>query len=58
LPASQRVLDEISRYREELSELILDGVEGDVREQLVRSLLKIKSNLTAETALAPLAAGG
>lgn len=59
LPAAQPILDEIARYREELTEVLLSGVEGSVREHLVDALLQIKNNLTAEPADAPrLAAGG
>jgi MarR family transcriptional regulator for hemolysin len=59
LPAAQPVLDEISHYREELSEAILSGVDARKRDLLVDALLQIKNNLNAEAALAPqLAAGG
>jgi MarR family transcriptional regulator, transcriptional regulator for hemolysin len=59
LPAAQSVLDEISGYREELSEAILSGLDGPKRELLVDALLQIKNNMNAEAALAPqLAAGG
>ncbi len=59
LPAAQPVLDEISHYREELSEAILSGLDVHKRELLVDALLQIKNNLNAEAALAPqLAAGG
>ena len=59
LPAAQPILDEIARYREELTEVILSGMEGAVRDQLAEALLLIKNNLTAEPADAPrLVAGG
>jgi DNA-binding MarR family transcriptional regulator len=59
LPAAQPILDEIARYREELTEVILSGMEAGVRDQLADALLLIKNNLTAEPADAPrLAAGG
>ena len=59
MPAAQPILDEIARYREELTEVILSGMEGAVRDQLADALLLIKNNLTAEPADAPqLAAGG
>jgi DNA-binding MarR family transcriptional regulator len=59
MPAAQPILDEIARYREELTEVILSGMEGTVRDQLADALLLIKNNLTAEPADTPrLAAGG
>jgi MarR family transcriptional regulator, transcriptional regulator for hemolysin len=59
LPAAQPILDEIARYRDELTEVILEGMEGPAREQLADALLQIKNNLTAEPTDAPrLAAGG
>ena len=59
LPAAQPILDEIARYRDELTEVILEGMEGAAREQLADALLQIKNNLTAEPTDAPrLAAGG
>lgn len=59
LPAAQPILDEIARYREELTEVILSGMDSAVRDQLVEALLHIKNNLTAEPADTPrLAAGG
>jgi len=59
LPAAQPVLDEISRYREELSELILSGTTPEERDRLVETLLQIKNNLTAEAVdLPPMAAEG
>jgi MarR family transcriptional regulator, transcriptional regulator for hemolysin len=53
LPAAQPVLDEIARYREDQTEVILSGVEGSAREQFIDALLQIKNNLNAETAYAP-----
>jgi len=59
LAAAQPVLDEISRYREELSDALLHGVDARERDRLVDALLQIKNNLNAEAALVPqLAAGG
>ena len=59
LPAAQPILDEIARYREELTEVILSGMDSAVRDRLVEALLHIKNNLTAEPADTPrLAAGG
>jgi MarR family transcriptional regulator, transcriptional regulator for hemolysin len=59
LPAAQPILDEITRYREELSDVILCGMAEEAREQLVDALLQLKNNLTAEPAYAPrLVAGG
>lgn len=48
LPAAQPILDEIARYREEQTEVILTGVDDATREQLVDTLLRIKNNLNAE----------
>src|SRR5579863_3536802 len=53
LPAAQSVLDEISRYREEQTDVILSGVEDSIRELLIDALLQIKNNLNAETAHVP-----
>jgi MarR family transcriptional regulator, transcriptional regulator for hemolysin len=59
LPAAQPILDEIAHYRDELSEVILSGMEGAERERLVETLLHIKTNLAADDAFAPrLVAGG
>jgi|ERR1700677_3902281 MarR family transcriptional regulator for hemolysin len=59
LPAAQSAIDEISDYREELCESILNGLDGPKRELLVDALLQIKNNMNAEAALAPqLVAGG
>jgi len=59
LPAAQSAIDEISDYREELCESILNGLDGPERELLVDALLQIKNNMNAEAALAPqLVAGG
>ncbi|HTW35688.1 MAG TPA: MarR family transcriptional regulator [Rhizomicrobium sp.] len=58
LPAAQPILDEIARYREELTEVILSGMEGAVRDQLADALLLIKNNLTAEPADVPRLAAG
>ena len=53
LPAAQSAIDEISDYREELCESILNGLDGPERELLVDALLQIKNNMNAEAALAP-----
>jgi len=59
LPAAQPVLDEISRYREEQTDVILCGVDDAAREGLVDALLQIKNNLATDAAYAPqLVAGG
>jgi DNA-binding MarR family transcriptional regulator len=60
LPAAQPVLEEIGRYRQELSGSLLNGVEGAAREALIEALLVIKNNLNStDTAHWPqLAAGG
>jgi DNA-binding MarR family transcriptional regulator len=59
LPAAQSALEEISDYREELCEAILNGLDGPKRELLIDALLQIKNNMNAEAALAPqLVAGG
>jgi DNA-binding MarR family transcriptional regulator len=59
LPAAQPVLDEIARYREEQTDVILSGVDDAAREGLVDALLQIKNNLAVEAAYAPpLVAGG
>ena len=58
LPAAQPFLDEIARYREELTEVILSGMDEADRERLADALLQIKDNLAAETADAPRLAAG
>jgi DNA-binding MarR family transcriptional regulator len=59
LPASEPVLGEIARYREELIADLLRGVEPAERNALAETLLRIKNNLNAETAEPPrLVAGG
>lgn len=59
LPAAQPVLDEISRYREELAEASLSGVDPAARDLFVEALLQIKNNLNIEPMPAPrLVAGG
>lgn len=59
LPAAQSVLDEIGRYRDEQTEVILNGVEGSARELLIDALLRIKNNLNADAAYVPqVMAGG
>jgi hypothetical protein len=49
------MLEEISKARDVLGELLLDGVDPAVRTQMVDALLKMKDNLTAEPA--PIAVG-
>lgn len=58
LPAAQPILDEIADYREELTEVILSGMDEADRERLADTLLQIKDNLAAETADAPRLAAG
>lgn len=59
LPATEPVLGEIGRYREELIGELLRGVEPSERNALADTLLRIKNNLNAETAEPPrLVAGG
>jgi DNA-binding MarR family transcriptional regulator len=53
LPAAQPILDEITSYREHLSDTVFFGLEERERSQLVDTLLHIKSNLNAEGASAP-----
>lgn len=59
LPAAQPILDEITRYREDQTEVLLGSMTPEERDRLVEALLKIKNNLTAEAAyLPPLVAEG
>jgi DNA-binding MarR family transcriptional regulator len=53
LPAAQPILEEITFYRDTLSEEILDGLEDSARSALVDALLHIKNRLTAEDAELP-----
>jgi DNA-binding MarR family transcriptional regulator len=55
LPAAEPVLAEISKARDVLGELLLEGVDPAVRTQMVDALLTMKNNLTAEPA--PIAVG-
>src|SRR3954468_11449769 len=48
LPAAQPILDEITSYRDALSEEILDGLDERARAALVDALLHIKNKLTSE----------
>jgi len=57
LPAAQPILDEIARYREELTEVLLNGMDEADRERLADALLQIKDNLAAEADAPRLAAG-
>lgn len=58
LPAAQPILDEITRYCVELTEVILRGMEAVDRERLADALLQIKDNLAAEAADTPRLAAG
>jgi len=58
LPAAQPILDEIAHYRDQLTEVILSGIDEADRERLANTLLQIKDNLAAETADAPRLAAG
>jgi MarR family transcriptional regulator, transcriptional regulator for hemolysin len=58
LPAAQPILDEIARYREELTEVLLSGLDGEARDRLADALLHIKNNITAEADAPRLVAGG
>jgi MarR family transcriptional regulator for hemolysin len=48
LPATQPILEEITSYREALSEQVLDGLDERSRSALVDALLHIKNKLTSE----------
>lgn len=48
LPASEPILKEIARYRENLDAEITEGLFGPAREALVDALLHIKMKLAAE----------
>lgn len=48
LPAAQPVLEEITSYRDALSEEILEGLDDKARAALIDALLHIKNKLTAE----------
>jgi MarR family transcriptional regulator, transcriptional regulator for hemolysin len=58
LPAAQPILEEITSYRDALSEDILDGLDEPARGALVDALLHIKNRLTAEDAEPRLKAAG
>jgi MarR family transcriptional regulator, transcriptional regulator for hemolysin len=53
LPAAQPILDEITSYRELISDEVFSGVGEHARAELVDTLLHIKTNLNAEGATAP-----
>src|SRR5437016_2278557 len=55
LPAAEPVLEEISKAREILGNQLLEGVDPDMRTQMVDALLRMKNNLTTEPA--PIAVG-
>src|SRR5580698_6421842 len=48
LPAAQPILDEITGYRELISDEVFSGLGEHARSQLVDTLLHIKSNLNAD----------
>jgi DNA-binding MarR family transcriptional regulator len=48
LPAAKPILEEITSYRDVLSEQILDGLDERTRNALVDALLHIKNKLTSE----------
>jgi len=48
LSAAQPILEEITSYRDALSEQILDGLDEQTRNALVDALLHIKNKLTSE----------
>lgn len=50
LPGAEPALEEISKARDVLGDQLLEGVDPAVRTQMVDALLKMKINLTAETA--------
>jgi MarR family transcriptional regulator for hemolysin len=50
LPASEPILKEIARYRENLDAEITEGLFGPARDALVDALLHIKAKLAAEPA--------
>jgi MarR family transcriptional regulator for hemolysin len=53
LPAAQPILDEITSYRDLLSNSVFSGLDDRQHSQLVDTLLHIKTNLNAEGAFAP-----
>lgn len=50
LPDAAPVLAEITKSREVLGAELLEGVDPEVRSQMVDALLRMKNNLTAEPA--------
>src|SRR6201996_5424654 len=50
LPAAQPILTEITRYKATLDAEISEGLDENMRENLVDALLHMKSKLTAEPA--------
>jgi DNA-binding MarR family transcriptional regulator len=48
LSAAQPILEEITSYRDALSEQILEGLDERTRNALVDALLHIKNKLTSE----------
>lgn len=48
LPAAQPILEEITSYRDTLTEEILDGLDEPARTALLDALLHIKNKLTAD----------
>jgi len=55
LPAAAPVLEEITKSRDVLVTELLEGVDPDIRSQVVDALLQMKNNLTSESA--PVAVG-
>lgn len=53
LPAAQPILEEITSYRDILSEAILDGLDEGARNALIDALLHIKTKLNAEETDSP-----
>ena len=50
LPDAAPILEEIAKAREVLGAELLEGVDPEVRSQMVDALLRMKNNLTAESA--------
>ncbi|MBV9569636.1 MAG: MarR family transcriptional regulator [Alphaproteobacteria bacterium] len=53
LPAAQPILEEISSYRDTLSESIQEGLDEEARGALIDALLHIKTKLTSEASELP-----
>ncbi len=50
LAAAKPLIEEISRYKEELQDEVVAGLDSETRTELVDALLQMKDNLTAEPA--------